>query len=215
MQNRGTNAAKEQNQTQAMLSHYRSYRKIPTADQKGLTALMVELCESHFRLFPGDRFALIWYAMAKIQLGQYTQAARALRRSISLCRGDRKGIRLASAQMGHLFREKGDFKQAALWYRRGLRADPEYGDGYNFLGLVYFRSGRLKQAELCYRRAIKFPAESLDEAYFNLGGVLLAKRRYQEAIECYRKAIEIDPKYTIAKKRLKDALLALELKNPH
>ncbi len=198
-----------------MLSHYRSYRKIPAADQKGLTALMVELCERHFRRFPSDRFALIWYAMAKIELHQYTQAERALRRSIYLCKGDRKGIRLASAQMGHLFREKGELMKAALWYRRGLRADPEYGDGYNFLGSVYFKSGRLKQAELCFRKAIKFPAQSLDEACFNLGGVLLAKRRYQEAIECYRKAIEIDPKYTIAKKRLKDALLALELKNSH
>ena len=197
-----------------MLNHNQSYRRIPAADQKGLTALVVELCEDHFRQFPDDRFALIWYAMAKTEFHQYDQAERALRRSLSLFRRDKRGIRLASVQMGHLFREKGDCTQAAQCYRRGLRADPKYGDGYNFLGSVLSNNGRLQQAELCYRKAIKLRAQSLDEAYYNLGGILLALSRYQEAVKCYRKAIEIDPKYAIAKKRLKDALLALQLKKP-
>lgn len=196
-----------------MLNQQQSYRRIADADQKGLTALVVELCEDHLRRFPDERFALIWYAMAKTQLHQYGQAEQALHRSIALCKGDRKGVRLASIQMGDLFREKGDFKKAALWYRRGLRADPKYGDGYNFLGLIAFKSGSLKQAERCYRKAIKCRARSLEEAYNNLGSILLAKRRYREAIRCFHKAIEIDPKYRIAMKHLKDAELALQIKN--
>ncbi|HEU0039702.1 MAG TPA: tetratricopeptide repeat protein, partial [Verrucomicrobiae bacterium] len=64
-----------------------------------------------------------------------------------------------------------------------------------------------------YRSALKCSEGCIEEAYFNLGGVLLAHRRYEEAIECYRKALNIDPKYGIAKKRLRDAELALRFKN--
>ena len=195
-----------------MLSHHQSYRRIPAADQKGLTALVVELCEDHFLQFPNDRFALIWYAMATRQLSQYDHAEKALRRAMSLSKGDGSVIRLASVEMGHLFREKGDLTKASFWYRRALRDDPKYGNAYIFLGLIAFKSGLLNQAEMYYRKAIKRSAQSIDEAYFNLGGILLAKRRYQAASECYRKAIQIDSKYAIAKKRLKDAELALQLK---
>src|SRR5437867_13048585 len=105
-----------------MLSHHQSYRRIPAADQKGLTALVVELCEDHFRRFTDDQFALIWYAMAKIQLSQYAQAEKALRRSIALFKNATKkvrsaGVRSASVEMGRLLREKGDLKKASFWYR--------------------------------------------------------------------------------------------------
>jgi tetratricopeptide (TPR) repeat protein len=200
-----------------MLNQQRSYRRIPIAEKKGLTALVVELCEDHFRRFPDDQFALIWYAMAKIQLHQYSHAEKALLRSIALCKTDKKkvrsvGVRSASVEMGRLLREKGDLKKASFWYRRALRADPKYGDAYIFLGDIASKRGLLNQAESFYRKAINCSAQSIDEAHFNLGGVLLARRRYQEAIKCYRKAIEIDPNYVIAKKRLKDALLVLQLK---
>lgn len=200
-----------------MSTQQQSYKRIPLADKKGMTALVVELCNDHFRRFPDDQFALIWYAMAKIQLSQYAQAEKALRRSIALFKKDNKrlrsvGIRSASVEMGRLFREKGGLQKASFWYWRALRADPKYGDAYIFLGDIACRRGLLNQAEEFYLKAINCSAQSIDEAHFNLGGVLLARRRYQEAIKCYRKAIEIDPKYAIAKKRLKDALLVLQLK---
>lgn len=201
-----------------MITQQRSYKRIPSAERKGLTALVVELCEDHLRRFPGDRFALIWYAMAKRQIHQYAQAEKALRRSIALFKKDNKrvrlaGVRSASVEMGCLLREKGDLKKASFWYRRALRADPKYGDAYIFLGDIAFNRGLLNQAEMFYRKAIICSAHSIEEAHFNLGSVLVAKRRYREAIKCYRKAIKIDPKYGIAKKRLKDAELALQLKN--
>ncbi len=195
-----------------ILDESQSYRRIPIADKKGLTALVVELCEDHFHRFPDDQFALIWYAMAKIQLAQYAQAENALRRAISLSKGNGRAIRLASVQMGHLFDSKGDLKKASFWYRRGLRADPKCGGVYIYLGHIAFKGGLLDKAALFYQKAIDRSAECIDEAYFNLGGVFVAQSRYQEAIDCYRKAIEIDPKYGPAKKGMKDALLALSLK---
>ncbi len=53
----------------------------------------------------------------------------------------------------------------------------------------------------------------LDEAWFNLGGALLTQRRLEEARDCYLKAIGIDPKYTIAKQRLKDVEQAIQLRS--
>ena len=49
----------------------------------------------------------------------------------------------------------------------------------------------------------------VDEALFNLGGVLLAVGRFQEAADCYERALEIDPEYEIAKERLEDVRLIL------
>jgi len=46
----------------------------PITGKKNLRAQVVELCEQHFRQFPDDRFALIYYAMAKIELSQYSHA---------------------------------------------------------------------------------------------------------------------------------------------
>lgn len=169
-----------------MLSRHQSYVRIVAADQKGLTAVVIELCENHFRRFADARFTLIWYAMAKIQFHQYTQAEKALRRSIALFKKDKKGVRSASVQtgllaasmkMGDLFRQKGDLKKAALWYRRGLQADPKYGDAYSSLGHVASKGGLLNEAERLYRMAISCSAQTIEEAHCNLGSVLVAKRR--------------------------------------
>lgn len=189
-----------------------SYKRIPAADCKGQTALVVELCKKHLSQFPDDGLAWVWYAMAKTRLHRFDDAEKAIRRAISLCKGQKRMLGIAFLEMGNLFEAKGDFKAAAAWYRRALGANPSR-DYYIYLGVVASKRGLMKQAESNYRRALKQPDCCVEEAYFNLGGVLVAKRRYREAINCYRKAIEIDPKYGLAKKRLMDAKLALRLKN--
>jgi len=194
-----------------VITQQQSYDGVSEASRKDLTALVVELCERHFRLFPDDRFALIWYAMAKIKLAEYSQAEKAIRRSISLRKGDRRFLGIAFKEMGNLSDAKGDLRTSAAWYRRALRANPKR-NCYIYLGHIAFRRGLLKQAEAHYRKAIRDPSDCADEACFNLGSVLVARRRYREAIRCYRKALKIDPEYGIAKKRLRDTELALQLK---
>lgn len=194
-----------------LITQQQSYDRISAASRKDMTALVIELCERHFRRFPDDPFALIWFAMAKIELAECSQAMRAIRRAIALRKGDRQLLGIAFRQIGKLFDAKGDLRTAAVWYRRALRANPKR-DSYIFLGHVAFKQGRLKQAEAYYRKAIRHPAGCADEAYFNLGGVLVAKRHYREAVRCYRQALKIDPEYRIAKKRLRDTELALQLK---
>ncbi len=195
-----------------MITQKQSYDRISAAYEKGLTALVVELCEVHFRQFPTEQFALIWYAMAKTDLSQYAQAEKMLLRAISLFKGDNRVLGLAYKQMGTLSEAKGDLPGAAAWHRRALRVNPER-DYHIFLGHIAFKRGLLNQAEAHYRKSIQHPASIVEEAYSNLGGVLVARRRYREAIKCYRKSLQLDPKYGngIAKKRLKDAKLALQL----
>ena len=44
----------------------------------------------------------------------------------------------------------------------------------------------------------------LDEAYLNLGLILLTQERFEEAAECLREAIQRDPGYRVARKALRD-----------
>ncbi len=115
---------------------------------------------------------------------------------------------IAYSQMGHVSQAKGDFLKAAVWYRRAIKHRPSDATFHIFLASNMFKRGRLKEAEKCYRRAFKCSEGCLDEAYFNLGGILLGQRKHAEAMECYQEALKIDPKYKIAKERLDDAKLA-------
>ncbi|MEY2467075.1 MAG: hypothetical protein QOD03_1596, partial [Verrucomicrobiota bacterium] len=186
-----------------MLTQKQKYKRISAAFNKGLIALVVELCKKYLHQFPDDYFAWMWYGMAKTQLHRYDEAETAICRAMALWQ--KPGLQVALRQMGDLFKAKGDFEKAEYWYRRASRHKPGSTVDHIFAGDVAFQDGRLKLAELNYRRAIKCSTGPIEEAYFNLGGVLVAKRRYQEAIKCYRKALMIDPKYRIAAKRLKDA----------
>src|ERR1700733_5025274 len=149
--------------------------------------------------------------MAQIDLARYVAAEKPIRRAIVLC--PQQKLQIAYLRMGHLFNLKGDFKQAAIWYRKAVNQKPQDATYHIFLADNFFKRGLLKQAETYFRRVLKCSEGSLEEAYYNLGGILLGERKYSEAIECYQEALKIDSKYKIAKKRLDDAKLALLLMN--
>jgi protein O-GlcNAc transferase len=193
-----------------MLDQSKSLSRISSANKKGETATVVELAIKHLWRFPDDWIAYLWYAMAKRDLAQYGHAEKAIRRAISRC--PKTTLRLAYAEMGTLFAKKGDLKKAALWYGRVVRLAPKRAESHIYAGNAAFKRGHFSEAEAHFRRGIKCKEGCVEEAYFNLGDVFLANRRYKEAIKCYRKALAIDPKYTIAKIRLKDAKKVLQMK---
>jgi tetratricopeptide (TPR) repeat protein len=188
-----------------------SINQIHLADDRRQVAVMVELCRKHVRKFPKDGFGWLHYGSVQIDLFQYATAERALHRAIMLI--PKKALRGPYAQMGHLFKKKGDYKQAAFWYRKAVRQKPQDATYHIFLADNAFNFGFLKQAEKHFRNALNCSEGAIDEAYFNLGGISLGKRNYPEAIKCYHEALKIDPRYKIAKERLEDAELALFLKN--
>ena len=184
-----------------------SCNQIVLADDRGQTAVVVELCKKHLRKYPKDGFAWLYYGTAQTDLAQYAAAEKAIRRAITLC--PKKALPIIYSRMGHLFQAKGNFKQASFWYRKAVNKKPQDATWHIFLASNVFKRGLLKQSEAYYRRALKCSEGCFDEAYFNLGGILLAKRNYSEAIKCYKESLKIDPKYKIAKHRLDDAQLAL------
>lgn len=194
-----------------MISQRQSRNRIVSASNKNLTALDVALCEQHLRHFRSDAMVLVWLAMGKTVFGQYKQAEKSLRRAINLAKGRPRLLGMALMELGALCGERGDFKAAATWYRRALAANPD-AEVQIFLGHIAFKRGYLTTAEAHYRRSIAKEKNCPEEAYFNLGGIMVATNRHEEALQCYRRALEIDPKYTKAKLRLRDTILALQLK---
>ena len=188
-----------------------SFNQIRLADDRGQVAVVVELCKKHLRKFPKDGPAWLYYGIGQVELARYSEAEKAIRRAIVFC--PQKALPIAYSQMGHLFRAKGEFKQAVHWYRKALDRNPKDATYHIFLASIIFKRGALKQSESYYRRALKCSEGCLDEAYLNLGGILLGQRNYSEAIKCYQEALKIDPKYKIAKERLDDAKLALLIAN--
>lgn len=183
-----------------------SFDQIYLANQRGQVAVVVELCKKHLLKFPKHAPAWLYYGMAQVDLARYAEAEKAIRRAIRFC--PQKKLPFAYSRIGHLFEAKGDFKEAAFWYRKALKHRPNDATFHIFLASNAFNRGLLKQSEAYYRRALGCSEGCLDEAYFNLGGILLGKRNYAEAIKCYQEALKIDPKYKIAKERLDDAKLA-------
>jgi tetratricopeptide (TPR) repeat protein len=187
------------------------FEQISLADDRGQIAVVVELCQKHLTKHPRDGFSWLLYGMSQISLARYAEAEKAIRKGIKFCPAKARPI--AYSKMGHLFKAKGDFNKAAFWYRKAIRNKPNHAGYHIFAGSNAYDRGWLRQAETHYRRALKCTEGSLDEAFFNLGGILLGRRKYSEAIECYREALKIDPKYQIAKKRLDDAELAFLMAN--
>ena len=188
-----------------------SFDQIRLADDRGQTAVVVELCKKHLQQFPKHGIAWLYFGMAQCDLARYAAAEKSIRRAITLC--PEKALPIAYSRLGHLFQAKGDLKQAEFWYRKAVKRKPQDATYHIFLASNAFKCGFLKKSAAIYNRALKCSEGCLEEACFNLGGILLGQRKYSEAIKCYEEALKIDPKYKIAKTRLDDARLALSLAN--
>jgi tetratricopeptide (TPR) repeat protein len=146
---------------------------------------------------------------ALVELSRHHEGEEALRRAIALCPPDKLWIPLA--EMGHMYKSRGDFRAAAAWYRRAIDAQPDEASGRIHLGGVLAQAGRLHEAEAALRPATECKHGRRDEAYLNLGLVLRALERHDEAADCFEAALRIDPKYQAAKKALRDVHRTLKL----
>jgi tetratricopeptide (TPR) repeat protein len=151
-------------------------------------------------------------ASALIDLGLYTKARAVLRRLEKFARdGDHY---LVCVRWGQYYKATGDLKRAESWYRKAAAEVPA---ALVFLGGVLAKQGRLPEAKRCHRRATRAREDdqlARDEAYFNLGLILRAERRYREALACFDRAIALDPKYAVAFKAQADVRSALEVIAP-
>jgi protein O-GlcNAc transferase len=146
---------------------------------------------------------------ALAQLLRYEEAEQALVKALEQCPPE--GRRIVLGKMGHLFKMAGDYDLAAEWYVRVIDADPADAGGHIFLGAVRAKQGRLREAEDAFRAAIACAEGVVEEAYRNLGIVLLARERFWEAADCFREATRIDPNDRMARWALRDAELCIKL----
>ena len=169
------------------------------ADEVGYTRY---LCELVLEMRPRSWRILFLHARNLIPLGQYDEAARALDRAEEKVPPER--LYLIHGIRGHLAKEKGLFTEAESHYLQASALQPGDATWFIYAGIVASASGNVARAEEFARRAVACPEGCIDEAWFNLGGYLLAQKRYPEAKECYHRALEIDPDYTEAWTRLAD-----------
>jgi tetratricopeptide (TPR) repeat protein len=137
----------------------------------------------------------------------YDEAEQALQ--MALCHCSEAKRHLASGLMGFLYKNRGDYDQAAKWFRAVIDAKPDDADGYIWLGSVLARKGELIEAEQVHRKATTCKDGRIDEAYLNLGLVLRGQGKLEEARQYFEKAIAIDPHYKAAKHALADVNAAI------
>jgi tetratricopeptide (TPR) repeat protein len=145
---------------------------------------------------------MIRYAACLVGLSLYEDATAVLDRAEQVVPRERR--QLVLAQRGHLFQSMGDHAEAERSFVSAHEHDPNDATYLIYAGSAAFARGDITRAESFARKALECSEGCVDEAYFNLGGYLLAQKRYGEARICYVRAIEMDPDYEIAKDRLED-----------
>lgn len=166
------------------------------------------LCEQFLAKHPDNGPVLITYAGCLTTFALYDEAKLALDRAEAVIPDDKR--QLLNAQRGHLLVEMGDFDGAEAQYMAAHDLDPIDASYLVYAGSAAFRRGDIQRAEQYARAASECVEGCIDEAYFNLGGYLLAQERHEEARTCYLKALEIDPGHESARERLEDLELLLK-----
>ncbi|MGH7259741.1 MAG: tetratricopeptide repeat protein [Nitrospiraceae bacterium] len=86
------------------------------------------------------------------------------------------------------------FPQAEAEIREVLDSDPDYPEGYNFLGQVLVKQNRRDEAIQAYRTALSYPLYSTpDVAYYQLGLVLELEGDMPGAGEAFTNALKVSP----------------------
>jgi tetratricopeptide (TPR) repeat protein len=162
----------------------------------------VRLAEAFLRVYPEHGPTWVTLGIARTEMAQYAEARKAFRSAIRLCPPDLLSV--PYAQLGHLYKQKGDLRSANRWYRKAIDASPNKADGYIYSGAVLALRGKLKEAETQHRLATRCSRGCIDEAFLNLGLVLRAQEKYSAAAACFRRALALDPAYAEAKRALAD-----------
>lgn len=90
--------------------------------------------------------------------------------------------------------EHWDLDKAESILKQLLQIEPEHGESYNKLGVVYARRDDLITAETYFQEALRFNP-NLAGAYSNLGNIYQHRGWTDRAISAYEKAIQLDPDY--------------------
>ena len=185
------------------------FRELEQASNQGLNASTIELAERYLRDFPASGWAWLDYGKALANFGLHKQAEFALRRALKYVPSTT--FRFVYRYLGDVYEDAGNYRKATSWYGRAVKAAPHNANHLNMLAYVLVRAGNPAEATKYLQRATKCREGAIDEAYYNLGCVLAAKRKYARALTCFEKALELDPKYKVAKQARQDMKRVLQI----
>jgi len=120
----------------------------------------------------------------------------------------------AHINLGTLYYNRQDYKQAELHYRKAVEVDPRYALGYFDLGNVLDETGRVDDAIRSYRSAIAL-APTYADAHYNLALAFEKTRQPRRALTHWRAYLKLDtmgPWATHAKNQIQKILASDDLK---
>jgi len=92
--------------------------------------------------------------------------------------------------LANAYADLGRWQEAVEAYKIAITLDPENGDLYNRLGIVFFALDDPADAEESYLRAIEYSPWDA-ESYFNLGELYRAQRRWSNAKYMFEKCLQL------------------------
>jgi tetratricopeptide (TPR) repeat protein len=120
----------------------------------------------------------------------------------------------AHINLGTLYYNRQDYKQAEAHYRAAVEADPRYALAYFDLGNVLDETGRVEEAIRSYRTALLL-APTYADAHYNLALAYEKIHRPRQALQHWRAYVHLDrsgPWATHAKNQIRRILQSDELK---
>jgi len=105
--------------------------------------------------------------------------------------------------------QKRDYQGAAKRLKHAVEIAPQFAAAWNYLGTISFQTGVFPEAERYFREALRQDGSALDPLV-NLGGALLALRRYEEALEMNLQAVKLRPNDALALAQLGESYFYLD-----
>lgn len=150
-----------------------------------------------------DQVALqVLYAANLIELGDLTTAEQVISQIDEIEEQETQAGLLT--QKANLARARADFSTAESFYREAHKLADDGGENLLNAAVMASQRGELAKAEYLLREGIKIESEFQSDAWFNLGGNLIAQQRYDEARKCYDAVLVIDPQHDLASEWLED-----------
>ena len=103
--------------------------------------------------------------------------------------------------LASIYGSQGRFDEAMRELKRAVEADPEFGDAYYFMGLIYEKRGLLDESAKMYKLATKYESTSprfRGMAHCNLGAIYMKTGRSDDAEAELKLALKYDPRDAIA-----------------
>ena len=178
-------------------------QQLISASDSNLLASTVRLADEYLALSPGSVKALIDKAHALASLSRYEESLNVYQAAIDAL-PDGESPDAIFGEIGNLYRGKGEFSEAIVYYRKQIESDPDDATGYLFLGTLQLQQGDIGAAQETLESASNCSSGCLEELKLALGHAMRATGDYEQAAVCYSEALQLSPGHALAKAALKD-----------